>query len=88
MMTPIVASKLAEANHPVACPTHWLPVLLASDPVPPTHRRRHPLSHEVAKQPTPALAKEDAHRLVPNVSHLLPKLERFRTIARATYGRY
>ena len=40
MMTPIVASKLAEANHPVACPTQWLPVLLASDPVPPTHRRR------------------------------------------------
>ena len=39
-MTPIVASKLAEANHPVACPTQWLPVLLASDPVPPTHRRR------------------------------------------------
>ena len=25
-----VASKLAEINHPVACPPQWLPVLLAS----------------------------------------------------------
>ena len=26
---PSVASKLAEVNHPVACPPQWLPVLLA-----------------------------------------------------------
>ena len=37
---PSVASKRAEANHPGACPPQWLPVLLASDPVPYTHRRR------------------------------------------------
>ena len=37
---PSVASKRAEANHPGACPTQWLPVLLASDPVPYTQRRR------------------------------------------------
>ena len=30
MMKPSVASKLAEANHPVACPPQWLPVLLAA----------------------------------------------------------
>ena len=36
-----VASKLAEANHPVACPPQWLPVLLASNtPVPTTTGRR------------------------------------------------
>ena len=33
-------SKLAEANHPVACPPQWLPVLLANTPVPPTNGRR------------------------------------------------
>ena len=35
-------SKLAETNHPVACPPQWLPVLLAANtPVPPTrHQRR------------------------------------------------
>ena len=33
-----VASKLAEANHPVACPPQWLPVLLAANiPVPTTN---------------------------------------------------
>ena len=37
---PSVASKRAEANHPGACPPQWLPVLLASDPVPYTQRRR------------------------------------------------
>ena len=41
MMKPSVASKLAEANHPVACPPQWLPVLLAANtPGPPTHHRR------------------------------------------------
>ena len=36
-----VASKLAEANHPVVVPTQWLPVLLAANtPVPPTNQRR------------------------------------------------
>ena len=36
-----VASKLAEANHPVVVPTQWLPVLLAANtPVPPTNHRR------------------------------------------------
>jgi len=40
-MKPSVASKLAEANHPVACPPQWLPVLLAANtPGPPTHHRR------------------------------------------------
>jgi len=34
MMKPSVASKLAEANHPIARPPQWLPVLLAvNDPV-------------------------------------------------------
>tara|TARA_B100000795_G_scaffold219314_1_gene173581 strand:+ start:456 stop:647 length:192 start_codon:yes stop_codon:yes gene_type:complete len=34
-----VASKLAEANHPVACPPQWLPVILAAanTPVPTTN---------------------------------------------------
>ena len=41
MMKPSVASKLAEANHPVACPPQWLPVLLAANtPGPPTNHRR------------------------------------------------
>ena len=32
-----VASKLAEANHPAACPPQWLPVILAANiPVPTT----------------------------------------------------
>ena len=36
-----VASKLAEANHPVACLPQWLPVLLAANtPGPPTNQRR------------------------------------------------
>ena len=36
-----VASELAEANHPVACPLQWLPVLLAANtPTPPTNGRR------------------------------------------------
>jgi surface protein len=36
-----VASKLAEANHPVACPPQWLPVLLAANtPGPPTNHHR------------------------------------------------
>ena len=35
-----VASELVEANHPVAVPTQWLPVLLAATPVPPTRHRR------------------------------------------------
>ena len=39
MTRPCVASKLAEANQPAACPPQWLPVLLANSPVPPTHRR-------------------------------------------------
>ena len=29
MTKPSVASKQTEANHPVACPLQWLPVLLA-----------------------------------------------------------
>ena len=37
---PGVSSKLAEFEHPVACPPQWLPVILASTPWPPTHRRR------------------------------------------------
>ena len=38
---PNVGSKLAEfEHHPVACPPQWLPVILASTPWPPTHRRR------------------------------------------------
>ena len=41
MTKPSVASKLAEANHPVAVPPQWLPVLLAANtPGPPTHHRR------------------------------------------------
>ena len=41
MMKPSMASKLAEANHPVACPPQWLPVLLAANtPGPPTNHRR------------------------------------------------
>ena len=40
-MKPSMASKLAEASHPVACPPQWLPVLLAANtPGPPTHHRR------------------------------------------------
>ena len=36
-----VASKLAEANHPVACPPQWLPVILvANTPVATTNGRR------------------------------------------------
>ena len=36
-----VASKLAEANHPVACPPQWLPVILAANtPVATTNGRR------------------------------------------------
>ena len=34
MTKPSVANKLAEANHPVAVPPQWLPVLLASAPSP------------------------------------------------------
>ena len=36
-----VTSKLAEANHPVACPPQWLPVLLAANTLglPTNHRR-------------------------------------------------
>ena len=42
MMKPSVASKLAEANHPVACPPQWLPVLLAANTpgLPTSHHRR------------------------------------------------
>ena len=41
MTKPSVASKLAEANHPVAVPPQWLPVLLAANtPVPPINHRR------------------------------------------------
>jgi surface protein len=42
MMKPSMASKLlAGANHPVACPPQWLPVLLAANfPGPPTNHRR------------------------------------------------
>ena len=32
-----VASKLADVSHPVACPSQWLPVLLATEPPPPSH---------------------------------------------------
>ena len=40
-MKPSVASKLAEASHPVACPPQWLPVLLAAHARGPlTHHRR------------------------------------------------
>ena len=40
-MKPSVASKLAEASHPVACPPQWLPVLLAANTRgPPTNHRR------------------------------------------------
>ena len=36
-----VASKLAQANHPVAVPPQWLPVLMAANtPGPPTNHRR------------------------------------------------
>ena len=36
MTPPCVASKLVEANHPIACPPQWLPVLLAAEsPMPP-----------------------------------------------------
>ena len=35
-----LASKLAEANQPVACPPQWLPVFLTKIPMPPTHHRR------------------------------------------------
>ena len=36
-----MASKLTKANHPVACPPQWLPVLLtANTPGPPTNHRR------------------------------------------------
>ena len=38
--SPPLASKLAEANQPVACPLQWLPVLLTRIPMPPTHHRR------------------------------------------------
>jgi len=41
MMKPSVTSKLTKANHPVACPPQWLPVLLtANTPGPPTNHRR------------------------------------------------
>jgi surface protein len=41
MMKASVASKLTKANHPVACPPQWLPVLLtANTPGPPTNHRR------------------------------------------------
>jgi len=41
MTKPSVASKLAEASHPVAVPPQWLPVLLAANtPVLPTNHRR------------------------------------------------
>ena len=48
MMKPSVASKLAEAFHPVACPPQWLPVLLAAtppgNPLRPARHRRPPPS--------------------------------------------
>ena len=35
-----LASLKTEVENPVACPPQWLPVILASTPWPPTHRRR------------------------------------------------
>ena len=41
MTKPSVASKQTEANHPVACPLQWLPVILAANtPVATTNGRR------------------------------------------------
>ena len=49
-MKPSVASKLAEANHPVACPPQWLPVLLAANtPGPPTNHHRRLLGFFTTK---------------------------------------
>ena len=51
---PSVASKREEANRPGACPPQWLPVLLASDPVPHTHRRRLVSGHNVPSPSPPS----------------------------------
>jgi len=68
---PSVASKLAEANHPVACPPQWLPVLLAANtPGPPTNHHRRLLGFFTTKtELNTAVGEYDANVAAAELKH-------------------